>query len=111
MSSRLRHSNLDRELARRGWTANDLAVASGVSAATISSARHGRPMRHKTLYKIADALVKAPIVAGVDVLLETSIAEGPDQPRGEDRSCRVKASLKLLSSRRSDIPHLRTDFV
>jgi hypothetical protein len=33
-------------------------------------------MRHKTLHKIADALVKAPIVAGVDVLLETSIAGG-----------------------------------
>jgi transcriptional regulator with XRE-family HTH domain len=64
MSSRLNRANLDRELARRGWTADDLAVASDVSAATISSARHGRPMRHKTLQKIADALVKAPIVAG-----------------------------------------------
>jgi lambda repressor-like predicted transcriptional regulator len=68
MSSRLHRANLDRELARRGWTADDLAVASGVSAATISSARDRRPMRHKTLHKIADALLKAPIVAGVDVL-------------------------------------------
>ncbi len=77
MSSRLHRANLDHELASRGWTAYDLAVASGVSTATISSARHGRPMRHKTLHKIADALVKAPIVVGVDVLLETSI---PDRP-------------------------------
>jgi hypothetical protein len=76
MSSRLNRANLDRELAGRGRTADDLPVASDVSAATISSARHGRPMRHKTLRKIADALVKAPIVAGVDVLLETSIAGG-----------------------------------
>lgn len=46
MTSRINRANLDRELARRGWTANDLAVASGVSAATISSARHGRPMKN-----------------------------------------------------------------
>jgi DNA-binding Xre family transcriptional regulator len=76
MSSGLNRANLDRELARRCWTANDLAVASGVSAATISSARHGRPLRHKTLHKIANALVNAPIVVGVDVLLETSIPNG-----------------------------------
>jgi len=76
MSSRLNRANFDRELARRGWTADDLAIASGVSAATISSARYGRPMRNKTLHKIADALGKAAIVAGVDVLLESSIASG-----------------------------------
>jgi hypothetical protein len=33
-------------------------------------------MRHKTLHKIAASLLKAPIVAGVDVLLETSAAGG-----------------------------------
>ncbi len=75
MSSRVNRANLDRELARRGWTASDLAVASGISAATISSARHGRPMKHTTFHKIADALIKAPIVPGVDVLLETSTAD------------------------------------
>jgi transcriptional regulator with XRE-family HTH domain len=70
MSSRLNTSRLDRELARRGWTANDLAAASGVSPATISAARRGRPVNHRTLRRIADALVKAPIVSGVEALLE-----------------------------------------
>ena len=71
MSSRLNASRLDRELACRGWTANDLATAARVSPATISAARRGRPMNHRTLRKIADALVRAPVIAGVDVLLET----------------------------------------
>ena len=70
MSSRLNASRLDRELACRGWTANDLAAAARVSPATISAARRGRPMNHRTLRKIADALLKAPMVIGVDVLLE-----------------------------------------
>ncbi len=76
MSARLNRAGLDRELARRGWTASDLAAASGVSPVTISAARHGRPVRHKTLHKLADALLKAPIVAGMDALLETVPADG-----------------------------------
>ena len=72
MSSRLNGARLDRELACRGWTASDLAAASGISPATISAARRGRPVNHKTLHRIADALVKAPIVSGVEVLLETA---------------------------------------
>jgi transcriptional regulator with XRE-family HTH domain len=74
MSSRLNRSRLDHELACRGWTANDLAAASGVSPATISAARRGRPMNHRTLRRIADALVKAPLVAGVEGLLEAAEA-------------------------------------
>ena len=70
MSARLSRSRLDRELACRGWTASDLAAATGISPATISAARHGRPLNHKTLHRIADALVKAPMVAGVEDLLE-----------------------------------------
>ena len=70
MSSRLSRARLDRELACRGWTANDLAAASGISPATISAARHGRPVHHRTLHKIADALVKVPLVHGVEKLLE-----------------------------------------
>jgi transcriptional regulator with XRE-family HTH domain len=71
-SSRLNRARLDRELACRGWTATDLAAASGISPATISAARRGRPLNHKTLQKIADALVKAPTVSGVEALLEPS---------------------------------------
>jgi len=63
-------ARLDRELARRGWNATDLARASGVSVGTISAARRGRPVSNATLGKIADALCTAPIVEGVDLLLE-----------------------------------------
>ena len=62
---------LDRELARRGWNATDLAKASGISVGTISAARQGRPVSNATLCKIADALRRAPVVPGVDSLLET----------------------------------------
>src|SRR5260370_22427832 len=56
-SSRLNRARLDRELACRGWTATDLAAASGISPATISAARRGRALNHKTLQRIADALI------------------------------------------------------
>jgi len=75
MSSPLNRARLDRELACRGWTANDLAIASGISPATISAARHGRPVNYKTLQRIADALLKAPILVGVEALLEPSNRE------------------------------------
>jgi len=59
-------NRLDRELARRGWNATDLAKASGISVATISAARRGRPVSNATLCKVAEALRAAPIVEGVD---------------------------------------------
>jgi transcriptional regulator with XRE-family HTH domain len=61
---------LDRELARRGWNATDLAKASHVSVGTISAARRGRAVSNATLGKIAEALRAAPVVGGIDVLLE-----------------------------------------
>jgi transcriptional regulator with XRE-family HTH domain len=61
---------LDRELARRGWNATDLAKASRVSVGTISAARRGRAVSNATLGKIAEALRAAPVVDGIDVLLE-----------------------------------------
>jgi transcriptional regulator with XRE-family HTH domain len=70
VSTRLDPNRLDRELARRGWNATDLAKASGISVGTISAARRGRPVSNATVCKIADALRAAPIVAGVDGLLE-----------------------------------------
>ena len=63
-------NRLDRELARRGWNATELAKASGISVGTISAARRGRPVSNATLGKIAEALRAAPIVEGVDLLLE-----------------------------------------
>lgn len=74
MTIRMNPARLDRELARRGWNATDLAIASGCSAATISAARRGRAVTSATLCKIAEALRKAPVVAGVDNLLEPEFA-------------------------------------
>jgi transcriptional regulator with XRE-family HTH domain len=70
MGARISPTRIDRELARRGWSATDLARASGCSASTISGARRGRQVTNETLRKIADALLSAPVVPGVDFLLE-----------------------------------------
>ena len=75
MGVRISPARIDRELARRGWSATDLAKASGCSPSTISGARRGRQVTNETLRKIADALQGAPVVAGVDVLLEPD--DGP----------------------------------
>ncbi len=73
MTIRLSPTRLDRELARRGWNATDLANASGCSPATISAARRGRSVTSATLAKIAAALRGAPVVAGIDSLLDPEL--------------------------------------
>ncbi|MEP6753185.1 MAG: helix-turn-helix transcriptional regulator [Candidatus Dormiibacterota bacterium] len=70
MGVRISPARIDRELARRGWSATDLARESGCSPSTISGARRGRQVTNDTLRKIADALLGAPVVPGVDALLE-----------------------------------------
>jgi transcriptional regulator with XRE-family HTH domain len=70
MGVRISPARIDRELARRGWSATDLAKAAGCSPSTISGARRGRQVTNETLRKIADALLSAPVVPGIDVLLE-----------------------------------------
>ncbi|HUZ86001.1 MAG TPA: helix-turn-helix transcriptional regulator [Candidatus Baltobacterales bacterium] len=65
---------LDRELARRGWNASDLARASGCSAATISGARRGRSISSATLCKIAQALRETPVIPGIDELIGTELS-------------------------------------
>jgi DNA-binding Xre family transcriptional regulator len=70
MGVRINPARLDRELARRGWSATDLANASGCSPSTISGARRGRTVTNDTLRKICEALQGAPIVPGVDSLLD-----------------------------------------
>jgi len=73
MTVRMNPEQLDRELARRGWNATDLARASGCSAATISGARRGRPVSSGTLSKIAEALRSAPVIPGIDELIGTQL--------------------------------------
>jgi DNA-binding Xre family transcriptional regulator len=70
MTVRLNRTRLERELARRGWNATDLAKASGCSPATISGARRGRAITSATLSKIADALRQAPVIPGIDDILD-----------------------------------------
>ena len=69
MTIRLDPERLERELARRGWNATDLAKASGCSAATISGVRNGKAITSSTARKIAAALREAPVVPGIDELL------------------------------------------
>lgn len=75
MSIRINSARLDRELARRGWSATDLAKAAGCSPSTISGLRRGRQVNNDTLRKIAAALDAAPIVPGIDSLLDTAADE------------------------------------
>lgn len=65
----LRVEVLAREVARRGWNFADLAHAAGISSATVTAARAGRPVSPKTLRSIATALASAPSLDGVDELL------------------------------------------
>jgi DNA-binding Xre family transcriptional regulator len=68
-ATRVNRRRLELELARRGWNCSDLCRASGVSAATLSSAINGKPIAHRTLVRIAVALERQPIVAAIDRLL------------------------------------------
>lgn len=69
MSVILRVEILAREVARRGWNFTDLANAAGISSATVTAARAGRPVSPKSLRSIAAALASAPPLDGVDELL------------------------------------------
>lgn len=60
---------LEHELVRRGWTGQDLAVAAGLSPATISAARRGRRVHASTVRRMAIALQRAPVVDGMEALL------------------------------------------
>jgi transcriptional regulator with XRE-family HTH domain len=70
VSARISRVRLDLELTLRGWTAQDLVRASGISAATISAARQGKPVRPRSIHRIVSALLGTPVVAGVAELLE-----------------------------------------
>jgi lambda repressor-like predicted transcriptional regulator len=65
----LRTDALIREVARRGWNLADLARAAGISGATMTAARSGRPVSPASVRRIAAALTSAPPIDGVDDLL------------------------------------------
>ena len=60
---------LRQELARRGWSATDLAREAGVSRPTVSAALAGRPIAARSLGLVAQALVRVPAIDVIDGLL------------------------------------------
>ena len=57
------------ELARRGWSASDLAREAGISPPTISAALAGRPIAARSLGLIADCLSRVAPSSVVDALI------------------------------------------
>ena len=57
------------EMARRGWSAAELARHAGVTAPTVGSALAGRAITSGTFMRIAQALALAPVIDIADTLL------------------------------------------
>lgn len=62
-------SRLDFELARRGLRPVDLARLAGLTPLTISKARHGEPIKPRTLRAIGEALTRVPVIENADLIL------------------------------------------
>lgn len=77
MSVVVRSDVLRYELARRGLAAMDLARASGLSAATISSALAGHPISVKSLQLMAAVLMRVPVIEVIDGLVSSCSTEAP----------------------------------
>ncbi len=60
---------LRQEMARRAWSAVDLARESRLSQATISAALAGRPIAAQSLGLIAEALTRVPALDVIDSLV------------------------------------------
>jgi transcriptional regulator with XRE-family HTH domain len=72
MSVTVHPGRLRNELARRGWSAADLARESGISAPTVSAALAGRAISAQSLQRLAVALTKAPTLDVIDKLILAS---------------------------------------
>jgi transcriptional regulator with XRE-family HTH domain len=57
------------EMARRGWSAVDLARESGISQATISAALAGRTIAPRSVGLLASALARVPAKPLIDALV------------------------------------------
>jgi lambda repressor-like predicted transcriptional regulator len=57
------------EMARRGWSAADLARESRLSQATISAALASKPVNAQSVALIANALTRVPAIGGIDSLI------------------------------------------
>jgi hypothetical protein len=58
-------------MARRGWRAIDLARAAKISTGTTTAVMCGKHVSPRTLHKIVRALAAAPVIVGMDDLLES----------------------------------------
>lgn len=63
---RIRHDMLRRELVRRGWCANDLCRASGLSRPAVAGALSGKRVKPMTLKRIVIVLAAHDPVEGID---------------------------------------------
>ena len=66
-------AQLQRELAKRGLNQVELARLAGVAPATVTHAIHGRPVTPGTVARIARALLRVPVIDGIDSLLAGSV--------------------------------------
>lgn len=62
-------TKLDQELTRRGLDIQRLGELSGVGHSTITEARHGRPIRQRTMSRIVHALLTQPVVEDSEEIL------------------------------------------
>ncbi len=69
MGVALSATQLRRELAKRGLSQAELANLAGVAPATVTHAVHGRPVTPATVARIARALLRVPVIDGVESLL------------------------------------------
>ena len=63
---KIRADKLRRELVRRGWSANDLCRASGLSRPAVAGALAGRLVKPMTLKRIVIVLAAQEPVDGID---------------------------------------------
>jgi lambda repressor-like predicted transcriptional regulator len=75
MSVNVNPAQLRLEMARRGWDAIDLARASRLSPATVSTALAGRPIAAKSVGLIAGALIGTPANEVIDRLVRGDSAD------------------------------------
>jgi lambda repressor-like predicted transcriptional regulator len=62
---------LRQEIARRGWSARDLAHEARLSEATVSAALAGKPIAASSVALIANALTRVPASDVIDSLIFT----------------------------------------
>jgi len=77
---------LRRELALRGMTLEELALAAGISRPTASHALAGRRLSYLTIRSIARALTVCPVLPGAEAIIgsqrESATSEPPLQVAG-----------------------------